>query len=113
MKVYLTYYEEYPIFEPAEGGYYYAGNEMVESEEFQSVEDALNEARKAVEEDGVLEMCDVDADEVEMNLMEYQYNGWKPCTTVAFEQSRYIGEGRTLQIELKQGCAEQGWHPYE
>mgnify|MGYP003295293821 CR=1 FL=1 len=25
MKYYLTYYEEYPIYEPAEGGYYYAG----------------------------------------------------------------------------------------
>ena len=24
---YLTYYEEYPIYEPAEGGYYYAGNQ--------------------------------------------------------------------------------------
>ena len=24
----ITYYEEYPIYEPAEGGYYYEGNEV-------------------------------------------------------------------------------------
>ena len=29
---YLTYYKEYPIYEPAEGGYYYAGNEVAQSE---------------------------------------------------------------------------------
>lgn len=26
---YLSYYHEYPIHESAEGGYYYAGNELV------------------------------------------------------------------------------------
>ena len=30
--IYLSYYEEYPIYEPAEGGYYYSGAELVESE---------------------------------------------------------------------------------
>lgn len=25
--VYLTHYSEYPIYEPAEGGYYYAGQQ--------------------------------------------------------------------------------------
>lgn len=29
---YLSYYKEYPIYEPAEGGYYYAGNQLVKSE---------------------------------------------------------------------------------
>lgn len=29
---YISHYEEYPIYEPAEGGYYYAGNQIVESE---------------------------------------------------------------------------------
>lgn len=28
---YLSYYQEYPIYEPAEGGYYYPGNELVNS----------------------------------------------------------------------------------
>lgn len=26
---YISLYEEYPIYEPAEGGYYYAGRELV------------------------------------------------------------------------------------
>lgn len=29
---YISHYEEYPIYEPAEGGYYYAGNQLVVSE---------------------------------------------------------------------------------
>ena len=26
---YISHYEEYPIYEPAEGGYYYPGNQKV------------------------------------------------------------------------------------
>ena len=33
---YVTYYEEYPIYEPAEGGYYYAGSRNVSVREFKS-----------------------------------------------------------------------------
>lgn len=29
---YITHYEEYSIYEPAEGGYYYSGNQVVDSE---------------------------------------------------------------------------------
>ena len=29
---YISHYEEYPIYEPAEGGYYYPGNQLVASE---------------------------------------------------------------------------------
>ena len=29
---YISHYEEYPIYEPAEGGYYYQGNQLVTSE---------------------------------------------------------------------------------
>lgn len=28
---YISYYEEYPIYEPAEGGYYYPGNRLIDS----------------------------------------------------------------------------------
>lgn len=28
---YISYYEQYPIYEPAEGGYYYPGNCLVDS----------------------------------------------------------------------------------
>ena len=29
---YISHYEEYPIYEPAEGGYYYSGNQLVTTE---------------------------------------------------------------------------------
>ena len=29
---FISHYEEYPIYESAEGGYYYAGNQLVASE---------------------------------------------------------------------------------
>ena len=29
---YISHYEEYPIYEPAEGGYYYPGNQLVAME---------------------------------------------------------------------------------
>lgn len=29
---YISHYEEYPIYEPADGRYYYPGNQLVESE---------------------------------------------------------------------------------
>ena len=29
---YISHYAEYPIYEPAEGGYYYSGNKLVDSE---------------------------------------------------------------------------------
>ena len=29
---YISHYEEYPIYEPAEGGYYYPGNQLMSSE---------------------------------------------------------------------------------
>ena len=31
---YVTTYSRYPIYVPAEGGYYYSGIEMIESNEF-------------------------------------------------------------------------------
>lgn len=29
---YFSYYQEYPIYEPAEGGYYYPGNKLINTE---------------------------------------------------------------------------------
>ena len=30
-KYYVSYYEAFPIFEPAEGGYYYEGRQLIDS----------------------------------------------------------------------------------
>ena len=53
--VYLTHYKEYPIYEPAEGGYYYAGNEANEYYRLNSIKQAkrkLAKMRKELEADG-------------------------------------------------------------
>ena len=42
MKYYLTYYEAYPIYEPAEGGYYYEGRNCVEWAESESLIEIVN-----------------------------------------------------------------------
>ena len=41
--VYLTHYCEYPIYEPAEGGYYYAGREADASYECETMEEAMEQ----------------------------------------------------------------------
>ena len=41
MKYYLTYYEAYPIYEPAEGGYYYEGRNAVKWWESEDINEEL------------------------------------------------------------------------
>ena len=53
--VYLTHYTKYPIYEPAEGGYYYAGIEANEYYRLNSVKQAkrkLAKMRKELEAEG-------------------------------------------------------------
>ena len=91
--LYLTHYEEYPIFEPAEGGYYYAGNQAQEFYRLNSMKQArrqLAKMRKELEEDG--------------------FQVWE---TGAYKRSRYIGEGEEWVIEKVYGSENRGWHPYE
>ena len=91
--VYLTHYSEYPIYEPAEGGYYYAGQEAGRFYRLNSEKQAkriLKEMRKELEADG--------------------YCVWE---TGAYKRSRYIGEGESWEIEKVYGSNERGWEPYE
>lgn len=91
--VYLTHYTEYPIYEPAEGGYYYAGREAGSFYRLNSVKQAkrkLAKIKNELENDGFV----VDED-------------------YAFLHSRYIGEGEQWVIEKVYGSRNSGWHPYE
>ena len=98
---YLTHYEEYPIYEPAEGGYYYAGNEVVASERF-SKRKARAEIKNLWEE--------------LQEENEYLTDGekWILCNDGNKIQryGYYIGEGESYVIERRQGSEEKGWHPY-
>jgi hypothetical protein len=94
-RIYLTHYEEYPIYEPAEGGYYYAGRTVCEHYEFTSEKQARRKLAKLRKE--------LEAEDLTV-ILERGY---------AFRYSRYIGQGEQWYIEHKLGQHESGWHPYE
>ena len=90
--VYLTHYTEYPIYEPAEGGYYYAGQEADDFYRLNSEKQAkriLSKMAKELKDDG--------------------YVVWEDG---AYKRSRYIGEGESWVIEKVYGSDNRGWEPY-
>lgn len=91
-KVYLTCYEEYPIYEPAEGGYYYSGQDYSEYYECESIEEAKEILLKLKPE-----------------LEEYGFNVWEDG---AYYSTRYIGEGIHWIIEDNLGEHKRGYEPY-
>jgi hypothetical protein len=96
-KYFVTYYEEYPIYESAEGGYYYAGNEVAYQAEFDTLEEAERDFEQVVDE----------------------YDLTRNRKHEAFKYSKYIGEGASAFIESDTdinfpsvNSKVSGWHPY-
>ena len=110
---YLSYYQEYPIFEPAEGGYYYAGNQVVESERMskrkcrREFEKIWKECQKENEEDGFEENADWLADGRDGVHPWIRFND-----NYIFKESCYVGKGESYAIERKRGSQTKGWQPY-
>lgn len=110
---YLSHYQEYPIFEPAEGGYYYAGNQVIESERMskrkcrREFEKIWQKCQKENEEDGFAE----DADWLAVGR-----NGVHPWirfgNNYICKESCYVGRGESYVIERKRGSQTKGWQPY-
>lgn len=94
--VYLSYYEEYPIYEPAEGGYYYPGLELVESERL-----SKRQAKKLFDEKAKEKIKDGD-----WFLSNPKFGRYMRRT------SRYIGEGAVFCIEKRKGMHKRGRIPY-
>lgn len=88
---YVSHYAEYPIFEAAEGGYYYAGNELIEYFRFGNLKNARKFLRRL-------------ACEREFNIIN---------DNAAFKKSKYIGEGEEIVIETSLGKRECGFKPYQ
>ena len=103
---YVSRYEEYPIYEPAEGGYYYAGCELVHSAECETIEDALDVAW-GFANDAELRQFNIGVEEAASDIDEFG-----SCCTAA-DYGRYIGETVFICIELEKGSEERGAHPYE
>lgn len=94
--VYLTHYVEYPIYEAAEGGYYYSGNDVAEYERM-SLRKAKREMKKFFEE----------------IKNDPEYSDWVISNPrYAYRKTKYIGEGESYVIERKLGSRKRGYEPY-
>ena len=112
--VYVTHYEEYPIYEPAEGGYYYAGIRIVESEKL-SKRAAKKLFKKLLEEAKEENLQMYGEEEPVHDPKQGRIYPWiyycydRPMIR---KYSRCIGEGEYFVIERKQGKDEKDWEPY-
>ena len=107
---YLSYYEEYSIYEPAEGGYYYAGNQLLKTErkskrqcrrEFEKI---WQDCKKENEENGFTE--DADWNVVFINT---RIHPWvRMNDNYICRSGNYIGEGCSYAIEKRSGSMEHG-----
>ena len=108
MTYYLTYYEAYPIYEPAEGGYYYEGRTATHWWESEDLDEILNSISDFAEEFG-METIPFDFDGIKNELEKWGYS------VVALTHAKYIGDDEYLVVETEKGFQkyESGWHPYE
>lgn len=90
---YVTYSEYYPIYEPAEGGYYYSGKEIVHTEICQTFKKAKRKIRKWLK-DNLDEISWISNDK-----LSFGYDG------------KYIGEGWICEMTTKP-VVECGRVPY-
>lgn len=103
---YVSYITEYPIYEPAEGGYYYAGTHIEECLEFWSWKKANKMFHKLKKE--FREMYEWERGHFD----EIEHGGCgKYCHPGIYFRSYYIGDGAELTL-TRQKPVEHGWHPY-
>lgn len=107
---YVTTMAEYPIYEPAEGGYYYAGTEIVEERQFNTWRKAkqfYNKTRK--------EFIEYFGEPSDVCMPRHNYHGkvWDSRSHRGiYHSTGYIGEGHELTITRKPR-KERGYVPYE
>lgn len=108
MKYYLTFYEAYPIYEPAEGGYYYEGRNAIKWWESEDIDELLNSISNFAEE-FEMKMLPFDFDGIKNELEKWGYS------IVALTHAKYIGDDEYLVLETERAFKkyESGWHPYE
>ena len=114
---YISHYEEYPIYEPAEGGYYYAGNQLVESE---------RKSKRACKKELLRIWEECQRENEEFGFRDDNKDEWKSIIDKThiypwrFNRERnyiskgslYIGEGESFVIEKNQGSHTHGYEPY-
>lgn len=90
VRYFVSLYEAYPIYEPAEGCYYYEGERLVESFRVGSLKKARRVMRREAER------------------MEYTNIGCNSCS----KHGEYIGDSEYIYIETVKGINEHGYRPY-
>ena len=106
MSYFVSYITEYPIYEPAEGGYYYAGTQIQMCREFDSWKKANRFYQKCRKE--FFEMHEYELERIH----EYFCGGVSKYGGPEIRyNSRYIGEGERVEITRKRPV-ERGWEPY-
>lgn len=105
-KFYVTYMTEYPIYEPAEGGYYYSGTTIEECHEFNDWKEAnrlFQSWRK--------EFIRAHADEPE-RVRDHLCGGCgKYNHPFVKYHAKYIGDGEWIEMTRTKPY-EVGWRPY-
>ena len=99
-RYYVTLYNKYPIYEPAEGGYYYEGREIGWSFPFQEYRKARRFLKKCFKD---CVACGDTKDEYWHENASHSRFG---------VSSKYVGEGWYVTLERKQGSEVKGWTPY-
>ena len=97
---YVTIYSRYPIYEPAEGGYYYSGIQVMDSSGYNEFKKAKRCLRK------LYKQCIADGDHQDKYWFS---NGSHTHFGVG---SKYIGEGWYVKLERRKGKDVSGWEPY-
>ena len=103
---YVSYITEYPIYEPAEGGYYYAGTQIQECREFSTWKKANRYYQKLRKW-----FLEEHSDEPE-RVYDCTPGGIGRWTRpVVGYNARYIGDGEWVELTGKKPV-EHGWTPY-
>ena len=113
MKWYVTAVAEYPIYEPAEGGYYYTGTEIVWQRIFQDRRKAKRFFNKAAREF----QSEFEGDVISIRnflplknrVTRYNRDGGY---MIIRHDTQYVGQGHRL-IMANREFKENGYVPYE
>lgn len=112
---YVTHYAQYPIYEPAEGGYYYSGMEARSSERMskRKAKARMEQVWACCEKENEEVIAFYNGDETKLNGRLWLRDGYyfyRPHDP--YETYRYIGTGELITIERKRGSLNKGWQPY-
>lgn len=105
---YVSYIEEYPIYEPAEGGYFYPGEiviEMRECKTWRKARQIFNQWRKCFERKY--------ADEMGRNIYRYETGGCDKSGdgSLIGYSSKYVGDGCAVRL-TRYKPHDKGYTPY-